>query len=529
MNLTKYKIRSILLTGFGIIIFLNVLLALFFYFQIHNLSTINEDLYSHPLVVSNSVRDIEISYYAMNRVMKNALIISDPDQLSSAINDIDSLEKDVFQKFSVVRKQFLGDPKDVEEAYQHYLNWKVNLDEVMTEINKGNRNLAADIVNNKGMINFTDLVGVTRKMIAFASNKAVTFYKGYDELHRSLEKMLLIFSLFIFGSCIIIALLITKSITDPINKIIRKIIVISKNYFNVDISFEGNHHLTLLDQSIDKIKELSEHLKTEFDEKAKIQTEYEDQKSAMIYLLEDVNEIKAELEKTVTQLQSSNKELESFIYSVSHDLRAPLRSIMGFTQIISKRHIANLSAEGLEYFNYVLEASKNMADLIEDLLRFARLAKSPFQKEMINPNEIVEVVKQNLTADILENNAKIITPKDMPLINSDRTLFGQIFLNLFHNAIMYHRDGIEPEIVLSVDEVEDNLLLRIKDNGQGIPKEHHERVFNIFQRLHPSDKYPGTGIGLAIVKKAVEALGWKITIESQVNVGTSFILTIPKK
>jgi len=228
------------------------------------------------------------------------------------------------------------------------------------------------------------------------------------------------------------------------------------------------------------------------------------------------------------QLEAVNNELQSFVYSVSHDLRAPLRSIMGFSEIISRRYIDNLNEEGLEYFGYVLEASKNMAALIEGLLLFSRLAKSPVEKELINLNEILQLVLQSLNQDIVENNAKIDIPDTLPEIKGDRALLSQIFTNLIQNAIMYHRAGMTPEVTLSVEDSKDNIIVKVSDNGQGIPEEHHKKIFNIFQRLHTNDECPGTGIGLAIVKKAVVALGGSITLESNVDKGSTFSVILPK-
>jgi len=248
---------------------------------------------------------------------------------------------------------------------------------------------------------------------------------------------------------------------------------------------------------------------------------------------EKIKNLNVELEKRVIdrtlELSTLNKDMESFIYSVSHDLRAPLRSIMGFSEIISRRYKDNFNEEGLQYFGYILEASKNMANLIEDLLRFSRLSKISVEKEMIDMDDLMEYVKRSLSQDITENNANIIIPDHLPNIKGEKTLVGQIFTNLIQNAIIYHREGVVPEVIVSVEENEQNYIAKIKDNGQGIRREHFEKIFNIFQRLHSNDAYPGTGIGLAIVKKAVAKLEGTIEIESEINSGSTFIVTIPKK
>ncbi|MBC8321877.1 MAG: PAS domain S-box protein [Bacteroidetes bacterium] len=247
----------------------------------------------------------------------------------------------------------------------------------------------------------------------------------------------------------------------------------------------------------------------------------------------EIKKLNDELEKRViqrtAQFEEANKELESFVYSVSHDLRAPLRSIMGFAQIIAKRYKENLNEEGQKYFGYILEASNNMANLIEDLLQFSRLARTGIEKEQLDLNEVMDSVKQNLHQDITENKAKIILPEKMPIVKGDQSLLMQIFTNLIQNAIVYHRKGVDPEIVVTIKETPKNMIIKIADNGQGIPEQHHEKIFNIFQRLHSSDDYPGTGIGLSIVKKAVNALGGSISLESQVDEGTSFSIILPKQ
>ncbi len=253
-----------------------------------------------------------------------------------------------------------------------------------------------------------------------------------------------------------------------------------------------------------------------------------DRKKAELEIQELNKELELRVAERTQELENTNKELQSFIYSVSHDLKAPLRSIMGFSEIISRRHAPRLNEEGKAYFGYVLEASKNMANLIEDLLRFSRLSKKSVDKETIELNDILEQVLQNLNQDILVFNAKIVAPDKMLTIYADRSLLIQILSNLISNGIKYHRKGVDPEIVISVDENEETSTIKISDNGQGIPKEHHEKIFNIFQRLHSSEEYPGTGIGLSIVKKAVASLGGEILVESELNKGSTFSVVIPK-
>jgi len=239
-----------------------------------------------------------------------------------------------------------------------------------------------------------------------------------------------------------------------------------------------------------------------------------------------------ELEERVTErtarLQTANQELESFAYSVSHDLRAPLRAINGFSEIISEKYESAFPKEAIQYFNYIRESALSMSQLIQDLLKLSRLIKATGRRESIDLQKLVGDSIRNLDTEIREQNAKIMLPETFPHFVSDRTLLGQIFQNLIQNAIKYHSEGMPPVVHLSFEEVGNSLILKIKDNGIGIPKQQQQKVFEVFQRLHKHEKYPGTGIGLALVKKAVDKLGGEIKLESIPGKGSTFIVSLPK-
>lgn len=244
-----------------------------------------------------------------------------------------------------------------------------------------------------------------------------------------------------------------------------------------------------------------------------------------------IRQLNADLERRVeertAQITIANQSLEAFSYSISHDLRAPLRAINGFASIIERRYGEALNAEIAHYLANIIQASKYMENLIDDLLMYARLGRSTIKREPIELEEIFTALQKTFQVRLQEVGGDIRLGRPLPVIQSDRTLLNQIFINLLENAITYCREGVTPLIHVSAESAQDHVLIQIRDNGIGIPQEHHEKIFDVFQRLHSEEDYPGTGIGLATVRKAVEMLGGRVWVESVVGSGSTFIARLP--
>jgi signal transduction histidine kinase len=229
------------------------------------------------------------------------------------------------------------------------------------------------------------------------------------------------------------------------------------------------------------------------------------------------------------QLQTANMDLEAFSYSVSHDLRAPLRSVSGFAEIIARRHRNSLNEEGRHYLDNIVEASARMSRLIDDLLAYARLGRTSVRRQPVSLRSLLTQIMKDLAARITETGTDFNLPNELPVIRGDPTLLSQIFINLFSNALTYHRPNVPPQVTISWRAEADQVVVGVSDNGIGIPPEHHDKIFNVFQRLHSEDDYPGTGIGLAIVKKSVELLGGRVWLESIVGQGSTFSVQLSKE
>ncbi|NER85303.1 MAG: GHKL domain-containing protein [Leptolyngbya sp. SIO1D8] len=236
--------------------------------------------------------------------------------------------------------------------------------------------------------------------------------------------------------------------------------------------------------------------------------------------------IKAQ-ENELEYLTSSNKELEEFAHITSHDLLEPLHVITGYSQLLRKRCGAGLSDEGNDFLTHIIEGTQRMQQLIRDLLGYARVEDSNVKLESICLTEIIKTIKQNLKLKSEQSNAQIHY-KGPVNIKANPVQMLQLLQNLIANAIKYRKSSESPHICINVSEEERHWLFAVKDNGIGIENKYSERIFQVFQRLHPKEKYEGTGIGLAICKRIVEKHQGKIWMTSTPGKGTTFYFTIIK-
>lgn len=241
-----------------------------------------------------------------------------------------------------------------------------------------------------------------------------------------------------------------------------------------------------------------------------------------------VTERTQQLEERSAQLEKTNQQLESFSYSVSHDLRAPLRAISGFSQILARRHRDELSEEGRHFLDNIVEASAHMGQLIDDLLAYSRLGRKAVALKPVALGQVLHNIGTTLQARIVETGASLYIPDDLPAVTGDYTLLTQIFTNLIDNALTYCKPGVPAQVSVQWrDTGSGQVIIGVADNGIGIAPEHFEKIFSVFQRLHSQDEYPGTGIGLAVVQKSVNMQDGRVWLESTPGSGTIFHVQLP--
>jgi PAS domain S-box-containing protein len=233
------------------------------------------------------------------------------------------------------------------------------------------------------------------------------------------------------------------------------------------------------------------------------------------------------VEDRTLELKAANKELESFSYSVSHDLRSPLRAIDGFSRILSEEHAANLSQEAQRYIGLVRTSARQMGKLIDDLLTFSRLSRQPLAKQSVAPADIVRQVLEQLHY-MQEGRHIKISIGDLPVCQSDPSLLKVVYTNLLSNALKFtgKRDYAIIEIGCNGEGGEH--VYYVKDNGVGFNMKYVEKLFGVFQRLHRANEYEGTGVGLANVQRIIHRHGGRIWVTSEMDKGTVFYFTFEK-
>lgn len=240
-------------------------------------------------------------------------------------------------------------------------------------------------------------------------------------------------------------------------------------------------------------------------------------------LLDKIQHHAEELELRVAEREQTNAELEAFSYSVSHDLRAPLRAIEGYTDIVLTDFGGQLPPQVLEYLQNVVQAAGRMNRLIQDLLTYSRLSRLDIQPE---PVKISAALEGALAQIELRNNVAVAVDEKLCVCAHLPTLT-QVLSNLINNGLKFYPAGTTPNVEVSARRDGKNVVISVRDQGIGIAAQHQDRIFQVFERLHTNDAYPGTGIGLAIVKRGVVRMGGTVRVESAPGKGSTFYVSLP--
>jgi light-regulated signal transduction histidine kinase (bacteriophytochrome) len=245
----------------------------------------------------------------------------------------------------------------------------------------------------------------------------------------------------------------------------------------------------------------------------------------------EIKSLNESLEKRVAQrteeLEQANKELESYSYTVSHDLRAPVRVINGFSKILLNEYGNKIEPQAREYLDIIAGNTKQMGLLIDDLLNFSKLGKTTISPKPVNMTDVVRAV----IAEVRSSNDSCraeINLKDLDFAKCDNNLIKQVWVNLISNAIKYSGKTEKPAIEIGIAGTNGSAAYYIKDNGAGFDMQQYSKLFTVFHRLHKPSEFEGTGVGLAFVQRIISKHGGKIWAEAKLNEGATFYFTLPK-
>jgi signal transduction histidine kinase len=222
------------------------------------------------------------------------------------------------------------------------------------------------------------------------------------------------------------------------------------------------------------------------------------------------------------ELKLRNEDLKSFFHAMTHDLRAPLRAIAGFAEALSEDEAASLSGKGKHYLATIQGATEHMRELVDGLIGFSRLGREEIQLQEVDLGLISESCLRILQQEIQSRNAQVLLASELPVVLANPTLLRMALVNLLSNALKFVALGVQPQVMLSAQTLSGVCRIEVRDNGIGIAPEHHSRLFAPFVQLHGIEEYPGIGLGLATVRKAVELMGGRVGLKSSPGEGSTF-------
>lgn len=330
-----------------------------------------------------------------------------------------------------------------------------------------------------------------------------------SEVHDAAEKLRMILyaaSLIVVVVVIIMAVVIASSIARPIKALTQVSGIIAQGDLSARAQIEAEDEIGKLARSFNAMTD------------------------NLVAAKADVEQKKEEVEEKKRLLEQVNKELDSFVYTASHDLKAPLRGISAFANFLEEDYKDKLDKEGKDYLKEIREGANRMDVLIKDLLKLSRISRIKNPYEDVNMNDLIDSIVKRVEFDIKEKKVDLKIQQGMPFVRCDRIKMSEVFLNLMNNAIKFSSKNNKNNPRVEVGYMDSGGFHKfyVKDNGIGIDPKYHDEIFGLFRRLHTSEEYEGTGAGLSIVKRVIDDHGGKIWVESGIGKGSIFYFTIPK-
>jgi signal transduction histidine kinase len=575
------KIGARLRYGFGIVVALVLGLGAIAIVEMNAVAGSTQALHEHPLKVSNAVRDIQFEVIEMHRSMKDLLLAVNPEHIQATLDEMATSEKAVESLFGVLRDRYLGDPKEVQAAYQAFADWKPIWQEAIDLVRKGQIEAAATII--RGTVE--DQVDAIQELIVpisdFATAKAESFYRESIRSRRHHLQALSALIVLIAGASVVTGTMITRSITDPIGQIIGEMGKVGGGDLDHKIQMDRADEIGQLARAFDAMTENLQKTTASRNElnaanqqlgaanqqlaaneqqlraaneqlqatNEQLQATEQQLRATNQQLQANDQQLRAaneELKANASELSFRNAELQSIVYTVSHDLKSPLVNIKGFSEELeaqSCKLIKHLSLVDLpetirqdvmplleeeipKSLHFIQASTAKMKGLLDGFLRVSKIRSAPIQKETLDMNALVKSVLATMQYQI-ESGGIAVTVDDLPPCVGDAGQINQVISNLVDNALKYRDQNRPGAVHISGRQDGDCVTYWVKDNGIGIDPRHQDRVFEMFHRLDPNFPVSGDGLGLTIVSRILDRHQGRIRLESEPGKGSTFYISLP--
>jgi PAS domain S-box-containing protein len=591
--LANINLQTRLALGFCLVMVLMGAVGIFALHQLNTLSDTNLAMYQHPFAVSNAVLRVSGNITKIHEAMEHIPYVASVPGLESAARKISRLDELVLADFALINERFLGKPEMYERAKTLFMEWRPMRDEIIGLMRAGRKIESLALENGICQRHVKKLGQAVAEVNAFAQKKAA-YFRTYAEDSAKQASYLLVglLSLAIL-LCLSFTVIITRKVVGIVEleqtksrlKIYESIIsqlkdsavwldpqgyIIHTNESacrNLGYSNEELLAMSLPEvdtgvpaetwpQYWDDLKEAG-HLVIESRYRRKngevfpveIYLDYlminEDAFISLVarditereLVREKLQRFNQELEELVDQrtaeLAAANKELEAFAYSVSHDLRAPLRAISGFSQIVLEDYHDKLDPEGQDFLRRIRKAGNNMGQLIDDILKLSRITRVDMDYQNVDLSRLVEDITRQLVEDDPQRNADFVIHPNLT-VKGDEVLLRVLLDNVLRNAWKFTTNqpttkiefGSQEQPRHSGDGGRPVKVYYVKDNGVGFDSKYESKLFQPFQRLHSQEEFPGTGVGLATVQRVVNRHGGKVWAESQEGSGATFYFSL---
>lgn len=558
----KISIKQKLFLSF---ILINVLYISIGLISLHSIRLLKNNVQltlDHPLTVTRATINIELLVTTIQRAIKDIVIADSESERNKYVDLINENEANAIKNFEIIQRQILGieGHNMIDSIYENFVAWAPIRDQIINQIKLGNYEHAQEISKNVGDEYVQQLINELKRVENYAAGKAIGFNRNSSEISKKASLTVSVF--LIFGGLIslFIAVYLSFNFSNRITALNKATTRMANGEFDQPIELKGNDELRKLAENFNLMsKQLSSVYKslekkvldrtTELEQKnkelldlqknlegevlartaeleEKVQKLNKSQK-AMLYMVEDLNLITSELKTERKRLKISNSELDAFTYSVSHDLRAPLRAINGFSEFLLEDYASKLDEEGNRYLTVIRQNASKMDGLISDMLNLSRISRTELRLSNVDMGQTAQSIFTEIATE-KENKDFNLIIGNIPKVKCDLKLINQVWQNLIGNALKYSVGSEVKKIEIRAEENRSEIIYCVKDWGAGFNPKYKHKLFGVFQRLHTEDEFEGTGVGLAIVQRIIHRHGGRVWAEGSPGKGAMFWFSLPK-